>query len=278
MAAHTCLVVLCGLPGAGKTTLSENLVREVEKTHGSTSSLKVVPKHIAFDEVGGDDVQGRSSSEYDPDVWKKNRRKAHELVEAEVSTAPVELGEERKLVIVDDNMHLRSMRRQMYLLARQHRTDFVIVYVHIPLSEALGRNVRRGSSSVPEHVISRMHSTFEPPSENWEAKTVELNALESPDMEDLWEVLKAQWKEPVSDFHSPQASNARKVAGQISNAKSSLHQLDQTLRKELSEAVLAWKSENIPPEVISQRVKEANISRKKALADLKKMKMKSSCI
>jgi len=282
--ARTCLLALCGLPGAGKTTLSRRMVRHLTENHS-----KVLPKLISFDEVGEEAGLGE---EYSPEVWKANRRKAHSLVESELKQDPDDARqvgrEKKKLVIVDDNMHLRSMRRQMYLLARKHRTAFVILYLEIPLSVALESNDTRrdlaeGSSKknsvVPARVITKMNKELEVPDgkrNKWESKSIRVSSLLSSQgpspspsnpEERLWKQIDELWQEPVPMEVVVDASSSS--SSSRAPSLSEIHQFDLAKRKELSSLVEEWRRSGLPKEEIQTRAKRANQERKKAMADFK---------
>lgn len=71
---------------------------------------------------------------------------------------------ERTLVIADDNFHLRSMRRELYMLARTHRAAIVFLHITAPLEMSLSQNVLRPPGErVPEDTILRMAAALEPP-------------------------------------------------------------------------------------------------------------------
>ena len=56
------------------------------------------------------------------------------------------------IVIVDDIMYYRSMRREVYTIAREQSYGFVTLYVSVPVEVALQRNAARESARVPEQV------------------------------------------------------------------------------------------------------------------------------
>jgi O-phosphoseryl-tRNA(Sec) kinase len=96
------------------------------------------------------------------------------------------------IVIVDDNMYYRSMRRSYFKLARQCRSfpqlipshspsgkvGFLTIFIECPLQLALTRNATRGTDQVKESVIQEMVTNFQPPSEahQWEASHLKINA------------------------------------------------------------------------------------------------------
>ena len=79
------------------------------------------------------------------------------------------------LVIIDDNMHLRSMRHRCYQIARSRTAAFLQIHIQCPLSKAIERNRTRPvhysseGYQVPEPSVMRMAEAMEPPStESWE--------------------------------------------------------------------------------------------------------------
>ena len=272
--ARTCLLSFCGLPGAGKTTLAKRLVRYLTEKHPN-----VLPKLISFDEVG---EQAGLDEEYSPEVWKANRRKAHSLVESELkqdldvdaACQPRESWKGEKLVIVDDNMHLRSMRRQLYLLARKHRTAFITLYVETPLSVALeSNNSREKKNKVPMHVITKMNHDLEVPDgkrNKWESKSIRTSGF-SQGLECVWEQIDKLWQEPVppEDEHLPAPSSSSSSSSSCGPSLSEIHQFDLLKRKEVTSMVQEWRQSGLPKSEIQARVRRANEERKRALADFK---------
>jgi len=91
----------------------------------------------------------------------------------------------RLLIIMDDNFHLRSMRREVYKICQRYvlwqpdlkgthineedmytnRISFTIVVVDVPMRICLERNaLREGNNRVPDHVITKMARSIEFPS------------------------------------------------------------------------------------------------------------------
>jgi tRNA uridine 5-carbamoylmethylation protein Kti12 len=69
---------------------------------------------------------------------------------------------------MDDNFHLRGMRKQIHRLLLKYRPiKFGLVWMEASLDVCLERN-RDRERQIPEHVILKMESTFEPPRAAWE--------------------------------------------------------------------------------------------------------------
>lgn len=193
--APVCLLLLCGLPGAGKTSLARALVDQA-------AQQGVDVRLISFDELGcqpshpGSSAGAASSgaaSSFDAAAWQQARQRAMEAVQAALRTdensrncscdtslqgMPREgqhAQQQRqnhppppplpcRLVIADDNLQLRSMRWQCYFLAHTARAAALLVYVRCSEQTALQRNAARPAAQrVPAAVITRMAEKLEEP-------------------------------------------------------------------------------------------------------------------
>ncbi|KAL0046895.1 hypothetical protein WJX82_001058 [Trebouxia sp. C0006] len=94
---------MCGLPAAGKTSITENLK--------ASPPSQVVCSCVCFDEVErakGGYYGSEQALTFDAMAWKKARESAMSEVEQELHSAAA--SSQDCLVIVDDNMYYRSMR------------------------------------------------------------------------------------------------------------------------------------------------------------------------
>lgn len=181
--AETCLLLVCGLPGAGKTCLAQALAVEACR-HG------VEARHVCFDELGcqpcsggsggsGDATGGDDEAAFSPAAWQQARKAALEQLRIELSGGtpwlrstgrsssdgsdgaqrqqaaappPAERQQQQRqerhqhphrLVIADDNLHYRSMRQQCHALARAAGAAAVLLHVHCSEAAAAARNAAR---------------------------------------------------------------------------------------------------------------------------------------
>lgn len=159
------LVVLCGLPGAGKTTFSTHLKQSL-----STEWCKAV--HVEFDEheraerrklkqsQTGRIEQNNDDEEEKLKAWRRSRKRAVAEVEQHLRTPCSKM----MVVIADDNMYYKSMRHEMTALAGEFNFGCLKVYIETSLSDALKTNRQRlESQRVKEDVVRRMHTKLEPP-------------------------------------------------------------------------------------------------------------------
>jgi len=239
------VMLLCGLPGSGKSSLASAIVptfsRKVaendSKLHSISSSAKESKKHnnsknnydrivlINYDDIvngiANDErekgqsgpqqnfiendpalplLEGDQSSQFDDtdlQAWRdcRNialRRLKHELFCHFTMPLLTEQNNETHLtsdllIVLDDNFHLRSMRRDVYRAcqeviascgdARYATPDiqggitpligFSVVLVDTPLDVCLERNMhRKGKSHIPEQIIQKMATSIERPIAN----------------------------------------------------------------------------------------------------------------
>lgn len=102
---QACLVVLCGLPGAGKSALAEGWKMEKEEVHVASVD-RALAKRGAWNAEG----------------WKRAGREVKRDVRERMDRARRD-PTTKHVVVVDDNMHLRSMRKEYFRIARERESN-----------------------------------------------------------------------------------------------------------------------------------------------------------
>lgn len=170
--ARACLLTMCGLPGAGKSTLARAVAARAE-SDGIRVSL-----------VSFDDIERRLATEkseasgdwgFDAATWKAARVEALATVErlllceAETENVDEDGGGEkdhrrRALIIADDNFYYAGMRQQCHRMALRARAAHAQLFVSISVAQAHKRNESRDKNDVvPRDALERMADQFEPP-------------------------------------------------------------------------------------------------------------------
>jgi len=131
------LIVLCGLPASGKTTFAKWLCESL----GLDPIITV--EHICYDAILRSEL---SSQTFESGLWKRARVIAFDRAAATIQsfrTRQCEQGKSALWVLFDDNMQLRSMRKQVCKLARKLGAGFSQLFFNVPESLALERNQQR---------------------------------------------------------------------------------------------------------------------------------------
>jgi len=160
---------LCGLPGSGKTRLARTL-RDRMNANGMSNATAVVRfddaerEQFFYDDDEDDRVKGveRRPKTFDPEGWKRARKACFEALRAALDDDE----EKNAMVILDDTMHYKSMRREAYRYAREFRAAFIVVHVDVDEKECWLRNSRRDDDDVlkvPRETFERLKTVFDAP-------------------------------------------------------------------------------------------------------------------
>ncbi|VDP10689.1 unnamed protein product [Soboliphyme baturini] len=95
------------------------------------------------------------------------------------------MSENRRLILVDDNMYYRSMRQEYYGLCRKYSIRFGQIFIACSTDEAILRNrVRQHGESVPDSVIKDMALRIEIPNSTFRVDQVTLMLSSVGEMEE----------------------------------------------------------------------------------------------
>lgn len=235
-AARALAVVLCGVPAAGKSTLAVGLERAAGA--GGIACLRV-----SFDEVvAAGATESEPPPDFDPVEWRRERVVALGQVEAALqkggASAGLALpgaGSPGLVVIVDDNMFYRSMRRVIFRMCRQHASAFLVVHLRVSPGVAVERNrARAGRARVPDAAFQRMVAAFQPPASGgcgWERHALEVDASVPVDPDAVWERVRGAWGPAPPPAVTAEARAALREAGLAGNLSSLVHAYDLWSRK-----------------------------------------------
>lgn len=258
------LLLFCGLPAAGKSTLARQLLVDGPEQllqHLAPRGVRAVRVwHICFDAVLEALQSQRGTDEFDPVLWRESRDLVLAAVGAFFAAAEPRLelpcaihseacGDEcapcMHVLVLDDNMHYRSMRRTYYRLARDARVAVCTLGLPISLELALARNAPRPAAQrVAEATIRGMAEALQwpqPEVHRWERGWLQLAEPppEEPQQPPLpWQELAAALAEsvPSGPTEAERAALAEAAAASAAQtASSAAHQLDLRLRKTTSE-------------------------------------------
>eukprot|EP00897_Mesotaenium_endlicherianum_P009764 jgi/Mesen1/8816/ME000053S08224 len=254
------IIIFIGLPGAGKSTLARALQKQGQDSVSNGADLDVF--HVCFDDfsqptsdvVKFSGARHQPGASFSPEVWKAGRQEALAAVERLLLqhsslTGTSSASGRQVALLLDDTMHLRSMRYDIVQLARQYGAAYAILHVRVGDDVARARNGARGKMErVPEAVFDRLLAALEAPQPakwHWERPLVELlpdAAAGDFDVRSLWALLLEQWGAPPAKLASAETLAAQRAAGAAANAASVCHALDLRTRQLVAQALSSARS------------------------------------
>jgi O-phosphoseryl-tRNA(Sec) kinase len=149
------LMVLCGLPASGKTTLALAIKRAV-----------------------GPDVEIVTSDKWRDETYYIDWKPEKEGAVRKKSLAQVrERIQQGKSVIHDDTNYYQSMRHELYKIALERKCLFTIIHVTTSVDNAILWNAKREHSEINEDIIRKIADRFDPPGGRylWDYPSVEVD-------------------------------------------------------------------------------------------------------
>ena len=140
------LLIMCGLPSSGKTTISKNVASLLEDKHGISTMV-----------ISSDDFRDMLS--YSSKGFKPERETSVKALYEKAIATGLENG---FLVISDDLNYYKSMRSELRQIAKRSGSDYDIVFVDTPVEQALKWNQERGSP-IPSSLIEEINQKLDPP-------------------------------------------------------------------------------------------------------------------
>lgn len=246
-------LILCGLPGAGKTTFAKALV-ERAKREGLDAF------HACFDAY--ERRRRNDEDAFDREAWRAARVDAMDAATAAVENATNANG---TLVVVNDNMYYEGMRWRAFRRMREARASCATAYVKAGgvgergdgtgddgdgASLAAERNKNRDAADVVrEDIFERMRSVFEPPKLSepgdgaaFPAFVVDTSVFVSDGGgggvdDDVWARVVSYWGEAAPTPKSAEDLEKERNEARAITAKSSIHALDIRARTKVSSVV-----------------------------------------
>jgi tRNA uridine 5-carbamoylmethylation protein Kti12 len=274
MASVCCMV---GLPGCGKSTVART-IRDLHQNHSKHDATVLFGEIVIIDydaitqqeliiQSGNND--GDKDTILDPHctlfdsndlaAWRKGRVTALEMLQDTLATHFTGgRNASTALIILDDNFHLRSMRRDIYRSCQdivkmhpQATIGFSVVYFTTPLELCLQRNnLRSGKDRVPQDVLNRMASIIEPPDETKPSSSFErfhvtidnaedffdVNTIERNIINEIFQCLSVSLESPIlpkSDLSEEQIAQLeqKRIREREKTLKCEIQRIDQLLRK-----------------------------------------------
>lgn len=276
--SNICVVNLIGIPAAGKTTFCQRFCEYLRAQHGPCNAV-----HIDFDDFVKYPTVGRRTEYFQSKMLKNHRFRLRwfirELIDEIINKQTIEntlqliqreypecsihsiVGSSvnRYVLLIDDNMYYKSMRKEIRTISKECGTGYLILYFVASLEQSLQRN-RCRTTKISDDVFLNIATKFEIPTDD---EALEMHSINIDShviqFEEILTIIVKSMENPLRIISEP-------TLLRINLEQSRLHQIDLVLRKE-----------------ISHQMKEANFSgmraciasiycqkRKQILSDLKR--------
>mmetsp|Transcript_24703 Transcript_24703/g.57987 ORF Transcript_24703/g.57987 Transcript_24703/m.57987 type:complete len:357 (-) Transcript_24703:98-1168(-) len=306
------VILLSGLPASGKSTLARKLEKrfnvdddETEDTtlKGNKSSRLLL--HIEYDGIEdsilssgileGNGRAGNVNEFRRRDAWNQARQNAVDRMEQHIQdimafggctstpaprTQKSLINKNNIIILMDDNFHLRGMRKKIHRLLLNYRPiRFGLIFLETPVDICLKRNRKRsGRRQLSDDILLKMSTIFEPPRAIWELSSAKriVNYYVTED----GATFKSEFEEIVKFIEDcPTIVNVlsddngkvnieKQEADRVKTLENQAHALDQLLRSYVGRVASFDKS----------FAKEANFARKKVMEELRIGRIDRACI
>ena len=160
----TIVILLCGIPGSGKSTLS----RQIKSIYNNDNDNNNNVYTISFDD---DEI---SSSIWTDETFRISRDiSLGKLRDLLISINNNNNNDDNNnIIIIDDIMYLHSMRREVYVISRDHHALLLVVHIDVDMNIALSRNATRSivnndnqvcDQKISDETIMKLYQRFEKP-------------------------------------------------------------------------------------------------------------------
>lgn len=280
------LALVFGSPGAGKSTAVQALcdsarlagvdVRRVELDTLMQlvrvcvqHCVRCCPSFWVFAFIFAPRPQPAEWDNHSREAWVAARRATVAAVQRAVSEPLA--GLRRRLVVVDDNLQLRSMRLELFHTARDAEPPCACVEVLLdtPLDVVLHRNRgRAGAARVPDDVVARLHAAVEKRgdgSPKWlleRSATVDGTRSPGEVAAALQAVVDHGWGPPVPRI---MPTDAEVAVSRAATASSASHTADLRLRACVSGTIQAAKQAGASPQQLKATAVAVQRARKAVL-------------
>lgn len=288
METNVALVLLVGIPGAGKSTVCKKLAFYL-KSRCVKKALCIL--HVCYDDIiplsdQRNFVKLKQNDDHnysENETWKNARHnvfsKVDELIKClktrsenaslhnffNLSNVIVE-SDASYIVLLDDNFYYRSMRYEFYQLARKHTIGFCQLFIECTIDVAIQQNLQR-ETPVPTGVIETMAAKLQPPlprEHSWESTTCVLKSDNLEELHVVWDMIKHSFQSPVVPLENHELEKAE---ARLKCSSSVVHQADIYLRSLVGQLIKEARLQgNMGPREVSDFSRNVLAGRQSVLA------------
>ncbi len=235
------LLVICGLPSSGKTTIAKKVAEILETKHNISTII-----------ISSEDFKKMASFSYQG--FKPERETSVKAVFVNTVELALEKG---FLVINDDSNYFKSMRRTLRGIARKANADYNIVLVDTSLEVAIKWNKER-SVPIASSIIEEINQKFDRP--GGEFRWDKPIAVIDPSKQDLEQIAGIIVKAVLEGLASPIRSKPINIIEDEKKLK--IRKIERETRKIMAEVATRYKNADLAislPILRNETIKKALI-------------------
>ncbi|HTY76009.1 MAG TPA: selenocysteine-specific translation elongation factor [Candidatus Nanoarchaeia archaeon] len=236
------LLILCGLPSSGKTTISKKVASLLEDKNG-ISTMIISSDHF------------RDMLSYSSKGFKPERETSVKIFYEKAVAAGLENG---FLVISDDLNYYKSMRSDLRQIAIRSGSDYDMVFVDTPVEQAVKWNQERGSP-IPSSLIEEINQKLDPPKGDYKWDTP--LAIVDPSKQSIEEIANTIVTSVLKRLEKPIRSKPKKLVEDEKSLRA--RGVERETRKSMMEVMTRYKNPDLGISLSTIRREVV----KKALAD-----------
>jgi len=236
------LIIFCGIPCSGKSTLAQKIADKLENEHGYST---VIVTSDAFRHM-----VPTYQRKFEPDLEQFIRGATYHTVQEALKSGLT--------VISDDINYYRSIRRQLKRISDLAKADYAIIYVNTPLEVALKWNKKRGEP-IPNSLIEEIYYKLDKPGEKYRWDTPFLVLDPSKDeLEELTKLVASKIHEKIG------AKKGLIPKKELQKPSSYRANLDRETRHAMGEIMKRYKNLNLTEEIsdLRKRIMEEAFEKK----------------
>jgi len=296
------ILLLVGLPASGKSCFARKLCEKI-KSDDNKKTTSVY--HIEYDSIvesiayqkkkkaeendrkekftSMNNNDDEKTNEYLLESWRESRQVALDQLRSYLEEEEASISSSLKIIIIDDNMHLRSMRKSIYKQcqdyiivssssSKKEKSVYLgIIYINTPLSICIQQNQTRPKNRlIPTPIIENMSFKLEPPDPSkasWEKNFIVVDTTTTNSIDEIIDTkVYNDWIPSLLKNSSPIPLSLKEEEVNLelleqerkATRENQLHQYDQYTRK--------WVG--IVAKMNNKMAGRANLVRKKLLSDL----------
>ncbi len=236
------LLIFCGVPCSGKSTLAQRVADELENEYNYST---VTVASDAFRRM-----VSTYQRKFEPDLEQFVRGATYRTIQEALGCGLI--------VISDDINYYRSIRRHLKRIADRAKSDYAIIYVNTPLEVALKWNKKRGEH-VPNSVIEEVYYKLDKPGEKyrWDTPLLVLD----PSKDDLENLVKRVTAKVHEVIVKKKETQVKKELPKPSSLRTSL---DRETRRAMGEVLKRYRNLSSAKEIsdLRKRIVEESFEKK----------------